>query len=149
MCRELTILNVSFQHTSPSHIVVTSFYSHNLLSHLLSMYSLKLMQFGDVSYTGEHTTECFAHGGLTQAQLMDDCVHCLAYDDQVDHPDSYGYRIFLGPRISVCHSHSKPLILNLSFYTCLQQSMYCCRCCCTQRDTIRGLLVRSLTWITL
>jgi hypothetical protein len=68
------------------------------------MYSIKLMQFGDVSYNGELTTECFADGGLKQAQLMDDCVNCLAYDDQVHRPDCYGYRIFLGPRISGCHT---------------------------------------------
>jgi hypothetical protein len=87
------------------------------------MYSIKLMQFDVVSYNGELTTKCFAHGGLTQAQLMDDCVNCLAYDDQVHHPDCYGYRIFLDPRISVCHSHSESLSLNLPFYTCLHQSM--------------------------
>jgi hypothetical protein len=149
MCRELTILIVCVQHTPPSLIFATHF-THILYCHIcFSMYSIKLMQFGDVSYNGELTTECFADGGLKQAQLMDDCVNCLAYDDQVHRPNCYGYRIFLGPRISVCHSHSQSLDRNLLFYTCLHQSMSLMQMLLHPKGHDLGASCGESTWTTM
>ncbi|CAM0144788.1 unnamed protein product [Urochloa decumbens] len=59
------------------------------------------MQFGDVAYNGAAIKEFFADGGTTHTPLlMDDCVNCLSYNDRVHRPECYGYRIFIGPRIS-------------------------------------------------
>lgn len=80
-----------------------------IMGSIFLLYSHYLIQFLPFAWTGSDIADSFSDGRMTDIFFMEYFVKCLAEDDKLHRAESYGYRIFMPPRVCVrtlCHLSS-------------------------------------------